>query len=134
MATKWIDIAESLRGKLATALGVTVERQYMAYTDRELLKTGKYLVVGAGDDLEGSRGIDHSLDQRRRWLSDWSAPIRLPNGPINVETWLSLDQYAGKVQQIKDLFGEDGSLRNDDFAGGTFILLSTMIRRTDLIY
>ncbi len=54
----WIECAEALRGAITTELGVVVERRYTAYFDRQDVVHGKYLVVGAGCELAGKRGID----------------------------------------------------------------------------
>lgn len=126
MAAHWIEIAEALRAAVATALGVTVERRYTAYFDKEDVKDGKYLVVGNAVELAGKRGIDHNditIDiGYQRGLPD---PTESQPDPTNNIAWL--DAESEKVQALKDLFaagdelGGKGALREMNFAGANFV-------------
>lgn len=126
MAAHWIEIAEALRAAVASQLGVTVERRYTAYFDKEDVKDGRYLVVGNAVELAGKRGIDHNditIDiGYQRGLPD---PTEDQPDPFNNIAWL--DAESEKVQALKNLFaagdelGGKGSLREMDFAGASFV-------------
>lgn len=120
MSVHWINVAEALRAALATQLSTTVERRYTAYYDPEAIKDGKFIVVGAASDLDGKRKIDFleiGVDVGyQRALPD--ATVDYPDPRNNVPF---LDECSLKVQSIKNLFSEDGPLREADFAGATFL-------------
>lgn len=135
----WIQVAEALRSAIATALGVTVERRYTAYYDKQDVVAGKYLVVGAVSELEGKRGIDQltiGVDVGyQRGLPD---PTDEWPDPKNNIPWL--DAESDKVQAIKDLFAAgdelsgEGPLRAMNFAGALYLRwTNSPLYRPDLL-
>jgi hypothetical protein len=126
VAAHWIQVAEALRSAIATALGVTVERRYTAYFDKQDVEGGKYLVVGAATELEGKRGVDQlTIAIDVGYQRALPAPTEAQPDPSNNIAWL--DAESEKVQAIKNLFaagdelGGEGALRSMDFAGATYL-------------
>lgn len=120
MSVHWINVAEALRAALATQLSTNVERRYTAYYDPELIKDGKVIVVGAASDLDGKRKVDFlEVGVDVGYQQALPKPSDTDPDPRNNLTFL--DECSQKVQSIKDLFGEDGPLREADFAGATFL-------------
>jgi hypothetical protein len=120
MSVHWINVAEALRAALATQLGTTVERRYTAYYDPEEVVDGKIIVIGGASDLDGKRKID---------LLEIGVDVgyqrALPNGttayPDPRNNLPFLDGCSQLVQSIKNLFSEDGPLREAEFAGATYL-------------
>lgn len=139
MAAHWIQVAEALRSAIATALGVTVERRYTAYFDKQDVVAGKYLVVGAASELEGKRGIDQlTIGVDIGYQRSLPEPTGDWPDPKNNIPWL--DAESNKVQAIKDLFAAgdelsgEGPLRSMNFAGATYLRWSNSpLYRPDLL-
>lgn len=120
MSVHWINIAEALRAALQAQLTVPVERRYTAYYDPEAIKDGKLIVVGGASDLDGKRGTDF-LEIGVDVGYQRSLPVPTETYPDPRNNVPFLDACCAMVQSVKDLFGEDGPLREMDFAGGTYL-------------
>lgn len=121
--TPAIEIAKALQSAIENQLDITITRRYSAYFNREDVRDGKYLIVSAGEDTDAKRSID-LLDV----TVDVGYQIALPEptedepDPANNLPWA--DAQLAKVQAIKQLFRDDGLLREADFAGGTYLRMT----------
>lgn len=128
-----VEIAKALTVAIGDALSITLQRRCSPYFNREEVKDGKYLIIPTGEDRSAKRAID-----LLEITVDVGYQIALPDpteanpDPSNNLTWA--DAQLEKVQAIKELFEDEGDLRDADFAGATFVrMTNTPLFRPDLM-
>jgi hypothetical protein len=143
-------IADMLVGRLKALLsGVISTRRYSGYLDKDAVRTGKYVVVPAGEEFEGKRGVDHrviSIDVA--WQIALPRPTEANKDPLENRVWI--DEQMGRIEAIKRLFAAEaevydpittqyttvtqGPLRDYNFAGANFLRWSNSpLWRPDLM-
>lgn len=128
-----IEIAKELAAAVSAALSITVERRCSPYFNREQVKDGKYLIIPSAEDRTAKRGVDLlELSVDIGYQIALPEPTEAQPDPANNLPWA--DSQLEKVQAIKELFQDDGDLRDASFAGATFLrMTNTPLFRPDLM-
>ena len=128
------ELSDEVAVQLNTATGYTFERRITAYYKRDDLVEGKWVVIAAGD-AQSIRGRD--VD-RTTLIVDVGYQIALPESsedyPDPVENRPFIDAQMLIVENVKNPFRGEGSLRHESFLGFSFSnMTNTPIYRPDLL-
>jgi hypothetical protein len=137
VAVPVIELADDLVTKLGTETGETFERRVTAYFSRDDVSAGKWVVIPAGDETEiKGRMVDSStLTVDVGYQEALPEKTSSERDPLNNKTWF--DARMQKLEDVKDLFRGEGSLRRVAFAPSSEFrfqrMSNTPIYRPDLM-
>jgi hypothetical protein len=128
-----IQVGEALATAISGALSITIERRYSPYYNRSDVSAGKYLYIASGEDRDAKRGLDIlELTVDVGYQIGLPEPTEAYPDPANNLPWA--DAQLAKVQAIKELFEDEGDLRDADFAGATYLrMTNTPLFRPELL-
>lgn len=128
-----VELAKALKTELDSALTVSFVRSYIPFTNPEDCTNGLYLIMANSEETTTKRRIDVLKPsivlayQRTLPESSNSYPDPLKNLPF-------FDECMEKVEDIKALFREGGSLNEKTISGCVFLQMSNSpIYRPDFI-
>lgn len=136
MAAPIVELADDLVSKLATATGYTFARRMGPYLQRDDLDDGgRWIVVAAGDEQTAkARQVDRST-----LIVDVAYQEALPEStdaaPNPLENLSWLDARMERVENVKNAFRGEGSLRDADWPGDLVFVRMTNspIYRPDIL-
>ena len=137
MGVPVIDLADDLVTKLGTETSHSFERRVAPYFSKDDVEGGKWIVIPAGDTQDiRARKVDVStLTVDVGYQANLPDKTNAEPDPLNNTTWF--DAEMQKLEDVKDLFRGEGSLRHEKFAPSSKFyfqaMTNTPIYRPDLM-
>ncbi len=109
-------LADELTRKLASLLDLPARRQYLWILERDKLGSDVHVTVFPNSDV-----LEVADQESNEELIEINIVVQKAIDPANVE---QVDGVVNTVRRLKDLWGEDGPLRDQPLVGCTWVSLA----------